>query len=95
MAMNTRSIDAEFVGGFDLANGSLVGGPSLDARTSRSAHSGLILGPNMSTEKTKTAVLIVGAGPTGLMMAGQLARFGIPFRLVGQSASMVLLCHDV
>jgi len=27
-------------------------------------------------------VLIVGAGPTGLMMASQLARFGIPFRLI-------------
>jgi 2-polyprenyl-6-methoxyphenol hydroxylase-like FAD-dependent oxidoreductase len=36
----------------------------------------------MRTEKTKTAVLIVGAGPTGLMMASQLARFGIPFRLI-------------
>src|SRR5262249_42992651 len=33
-------------------------------------------------DKTKTPVLIVGAGPTGLMMASQLARFGIPFRLV-------------
>lgn len=27
-------------------------------------------------------VLIVGAGPTGLMMAGQLARFRIPFRII-------------
>ena len=27
-------------------------------------------------------VLVVGAGPTGLMMASQLARFGIPFRIV-------------
>src|SRR5262252_7409475 len=33
-------------------------------------------------EETKTPVLIVGAGPTGLMMACQLARFGIPFRLI-------------
>jgi 2-polyprenyl-6-methoxyphenol hydroxylase-like FAD-dependent oxidoreductase len=33
-------------------------------------------------EETKTPVLIVGAGPTGLMMASQLARFGIPFRLI-------------
>src|SRR6266496_2922586 len=30
----------------------------------------------------KPPVLIVGAGPTGLMMASQLARFGIPFRLI-------------
>lgn len=29
-----------------------------------------------------TDVLIVGAGPTGLMMACQLLRFGIPFRVV-------------
>src|SRR5262245_18047183 len=36
----------------------------------------------MRTEITKTTVLIVGAGPTGLMMASQLARFGIPFRLI-------------
>src|SRR5262252_7531911 len=33
-------------------------------------------------EETKTPVLIVGAGPTGLMMACQLARFRIPFRLI-------------
>lgn len=30
----------------------------------------------------KPPVLIVGAGPTGLMMASQLARFGIPFRII-------------
>jgi len=36
----------------------------------------------MRPEETKTPVLIVGAGPTGLMMACQLARFGIPFRLI-------------
>jgi 2-polyprenyl-6-methoxyphenol hydroxylase-like FAD-dependent oxidoreductase len=34
------------------------------------------------TEKGKIPVLIVGAGPTGLMMASQLARFGIPFRII-------------
>jgi 2-polyprenyl-6-methoxyphenol hydroxylase-like FAD-dependent oxidoreductase len=33
-------------------------------------------------EETKTPVLIVGAGPTGLMMACQLARLGVPFRLI-------------
>src|SRR5215470_11501363 len=36
----------------------------------------------MRPEKRRTPVLIVGAGPTGLMMACQLARFGIPFRLI-------------
>jgi 2-polyprenyl-6-methoxyphenol hydroxylase-like FAD-dependent oxidoreductase len=30
----------------------------------------------------KPSVLIVGAGPTGLMMASQLARFDIPFRII-------------
>jgi 2-polyprenyl-6-methoxyphenol hydroxylase-like FAD-dependent oxidoreductase len=30
----------------------------------------------------KPPVLIVGAGPTGLMMASQLSRFGIPFRII-------------
>jgi len=29
-----------------------------------------------------TPILIVGAGPTGLMMACQLARFGVPFRII-------------
>ncbi|MFN0201579.1 MAG: FAD-dependent monooxygenase [Bacteroidia bacterium] len=28
------------------------------------------------------SILIVGAGPTGLMMACQLARFGVPFRII-------------
>jgi 2-polyprenyl-6-methoxyphenol hydroxylase-like FAD-dependent oxidoreductase len=32
--------------------------------------------------KLDTEVLIVGAGPTGLMLACQLARFGISFRLI-------------
>jgi 2-polyprenyl-6-methoxyphenol hydroxylase-like FAD-dependent oxidoreductase len=32
--------------------------------------------------RDKPPVLIVGAGPTGLMMAGQLARFDIPFRII-------------
>lgn len=36
----------------------------------------------MVATKAKTPVLIVGAGPTGLMMASQLARFGIAFRIV-------------
>jgi 2-polyprenyl-6-methoxyphenol hydroxylase-like FAD-dependent oxidoreductase len=37
---------------------------------------------NMVTTEAKTQVLIVGAGPTGLMMASQLARFGIAFRII-------------
>jgi 2-polyprenyl-6-methoxyphenol hydroxylase-like FAD-dependent oxidoreductase len=32
-----------------------------------------------------TPVLIVGAGPTGLMMAAQLARFGIDFRIIDKN----------
>jgi 2-polyprenyl-6-methoxyphenol hydroxylase-like FAD-dependent oxidoreductase len=36
----------------------------------------------MRPEQTKTPVLIVGAGPTGLMTANQLARFGIRFRII-------------
>jgi 2-polyprenyl-6-methoxyphenol hydroxylase-like FAD-dependent oxidoreductase len=32
-------------------------------------------------------VLIVGAGPTGLMMARQLLRFGIPFRLIEKNGN--------
>lgn len=35
-------------------------------------------------EHTQPTVLIVGAGPTGLMAACQLARFGIPFRIIEQ-----------
>lgn len=29
-----------------------------------------------------TEVLIVGAGPTGLMLGNQLARFGVDFKIV-------------
>jgi 2-polyprenyl-6-methoxyphenol hydroxylase-like FAD-dependent oxidoreductase len=36
-------------------------------------------------KRDKLPVLIVGAGPTGLMMASQLARFYIPFRIVESS----------
>lgn len=31
-------------------------------------------------------VLVVGAGPTGLMLAAQLARYGVPFRLIDHRA---------
>jgi len=34
------------------------------------------------TKQQNASVLIVGAGPTGLMMAGQLARLNIPFRII-------------
>ena len=36
----------------------------------------------LGVKGNKPPVLIVGAGPTGLMMASQLARFGIPFRII-------------
>jgi 2-polyprenyl-6-methoxyphenol hydroxylase-like FAD-dependent oxidoreductase len=35
-----------------------------------------------TAKQNHVPVLIVGAGPTGLMMAGQLTRFGIPFRII-------------
>jgi 2-polyprenyl-6-methoxyphenol hydroxylase-like FAD-dependent oxidoreductase len=37
-------------------------------------------------EGSDTGVLIAGAGPTGLMMACQLARFGIPFRIIEKNS---------
>ena len=36
----------------------------------------------MNTVTTKTPVLIVGAGPTGLTMAAELTRHGIPCRII-------------
>lgn len=36
-----------------------------------------------------TQVLIVGAGPSGLMMACQLARYGIPFRIIDKKTRPV------
>src|SRR5579862_9129504 len=36
----------------------------------------------MQTNRFNTEVLIIGAGPTGLMMACQLLRFGIRFRII-------------
>ncbi len=35
---------------------------------------------------TETKVLIAGAGPTGLLLAGQLALRGVPFRIVDKNA---------
>jgi 2-polyprenyl-6-methoxyphenol hydroxylase-like FAD-dependent oxidoreductase len=37
----------------------------------------------------KPEVLIIGAGPTGLMMACQLALFGVPFRIIEKNAHPV------
>src|SRR5580700_3753755 len=37
-------------------------------------------------EMTSTGVLIAGAGPTGLALALNLARRGVPFRLVDEAA---------
>ncbi|MGD9652470.1 MAG: FAD-dependent monooxygenase [Candidatus Dadabacteria bacterium] len=34
---------------------------------------------------TGTGVLIVGAGPTGLTMACELARRGVPFRIIDKA----------
>lgn len=36
----------------------------------------------------QTKVLIIGAGPTGLMMASQLARFGVDFIIIDQKATI-------
>ncbi len=33
----------------------------------------------------ETPVLIVGAGPTGLMLAGELARYGVRCRLIDKA----------
>lgn len=38
----------------------------------------------MNERSTKTDVLIVGAGPTGLALAGQLIRYGVDFVIVDQ-----------
>lgn len=40
------------------------------------------LGSAVSAESGATTVLIVGAGPTGLTLAVELARSGVPFRLI-------------
>ena len=36
----------------------------------------------MNTATTKTPVLVVGAGPTGLTMAAELTRHSIPCRII-------------
>lgn len=40
----------------------------------------------VATPEPQAPVLIVGAGPTGLMMAAQLARYQIPFRIIEKNA---------
>ena len=37
---------------------------------------------------TKTDVIIVGAGPTGLSLAVQLMRYGIDFKIFDQKAGV-------
>src|SRR5688500_9327019 len=49
--------------------------------------------------ENKTKVLIVGAGPTGLMIACQLSRYGINFRIIEKNSgpsdkSKALVVHD-
>lgn len=46
------------------------------------------LKPHMEREimSSHLPILIIGAGPTGLMMACELARFGIPFRIIDKQA---------
>jgi 2-polyprenyl-6-methoxyphenol hydroxylase-like FAD-dependent oxidoreductase len=51
----------------------------------------------LQSERSRTSVLIVGAGPTGLVLALWLARCGVPFRLIdeesgpgGESRAMVV-----
>lgn len=36
----------------------------------------------------QTPILIVGAGPTGLMMACELARYGVPYRIIDKKSEM-------
>src|SRR5258707_13959450 len=38
--------------------------------------------PEDSTEQSDTGVIVVGAGPTGLLLAGDLAAAGVPVALV-------------
>ena len=42
----------------------------------------------MNTVTTKTPVLVVGAGPTGLTMAAELTRHGIPCRIIDKKSGV-------
>ena len=42
----------------------------------------------MNTATTKTPVLVVGAGPTGLTMAAELTRHGIPCRIIDKKSGV-------
>ena len=42
----------------------------------------------MNTTNNKTKILIVGAGPTGLTMASELTRHGIPCRIIDQKSGV-------
>ncbi|MDQ4117670.1 MAG: FAD-dependent monooxygenase, partial [Actinomycetota bacterium] len=39
----------------------------------------------MTTSSSPSQVLVVGAGPTGLLLAGQLARCGVRVRIVDRN----------
>src|SRR5690349_18545503 len=56
----------------------------------------------MTNNTSATDVLIIGAGPTGLMMASQLAIYRIPFRIIDktedhttQSRALVIQARSV
>ena len=51
-------------------------------------------GPSYNFAKGNAAdVLIVGAGPAGLMAATTLARYGVSFRIIDKRPQRVLLGH--
>ena len=41
----------------------------------------------MKIKKTKTPIVIIGAGPTGLVLAIDLANQGVPFRIFDKNLS--------
>ena len=43
----------------------------------------------MAIKESQTDVLIIGAGPSGLMCATWLARCGIPFRIIDKRSNEV------
>jgi 2-polyprenyl-6-methoxyphenol hydroxylase-like FAD-dependent oxidoreductase len=60
---------------------------SLTARRRRVAYISI---PQRSRVSVDTDILIVGAGPTGLMLANQLARRGVRFRIIDRHAGPAL-----
>ena len=53
--------------------------------------------PGLTTEVNSVDVLVVGAGPTGLSLAGELLRYGLSVRLARMSSSFkcTSACHDI